>query len=94
MGVLCRFSNYDENHDIIGAVYLHKYISSQKRLPGKSTLKKKKTDSLLSFIDPAFIGRSFEILKKTMFHYRIPFDLYFKHKCILSNKVENSIIQG
>lgn len=94
MGVLCRFSNYDENHDIVGAVYLHKYIISQERLPGKSTFRKKKTGSLSSLLDPVFIGCSFEILKNTMHHFGITFELYFDHKCILSNKDENEVISG
>jgi len=69
MGILCNFSQYRENHDILGAVYLHKYITSQKKMPGKSSLKRHKSYGLDKYIQPEFIGNSLTLLRNVMGFY-------------------------
>ena len=85
MGVLCNFTAYEESFDILGAVCLYRYIFSKNRIPGKSTLRRKKTESLELLSSPAFIGNSFDILSHTMTHFGIKYKLHFEHKCILTN---------
>ena len=83
MGVLCRFSQYTVDYDILGAVYLARYLQSRDGVPSKSWLRKMRTQSLESIIQPEFVGSSFDVLRRTMAHFELNFELYFKDEVII-----------
>ena len=85
MGILCRFSNYDENYDILGAVHLFKFIEGREQMPGKRTLQREKEKSLTDLEREDFIGVSFEILNCVMNNYNIKFELFSDGEVILKN---------
>ena len=98
MGVLCRFSQYDENFDILGAVFLQQYFSNRGNTPDKRTLRRVRSQSLNSIINPTtakFTGKTLLNLKNAMDHFNIGFELYFDGKIILTNVNENvpSVLQ-
>ena len=42
-----------------------------------------KTESLESLVQPEFVGTSFEVLRRTMAHFELNFELYFDYEVIL-----------
>ena len=52
-----------------------------------------KTKSLEEFIKTEFLGTGFDILQNVMIFYKIPFELFFNEKCILTNELEGKKLQ-
>ena len=83
MGVLCRFSQYTADYDILGAVYLARYLQTRDGVPSKRWLQRKKTETLETLIQPQFVGTSFDVLRRTMAHFELNFELYFDYEVII-----------
>ena len=86
MGILCRFSNYDENYDILGAVFLFKYIESREGVVPKRTIRSLKQKSLTELEREDFVGVSFDVLIRVMGFQDIPFELYCNEELIVKNE--------
>ena len=93
MGVFCKFSNYNENHDVLGAVKIYKYLQKLGRIPAKRNIKQVKTKSLEEFIKPEFLGTGFDVLQKVMNFYKVPFELFHDEKIISRNTIDGHKLQ-
>ena len=67
----------------MGAVYLARYLQSRDGVPSKSWLRKIRMQSLENLVQPEFVGTSFDVLRRTMAHFELNFELYFDYEVIM-----------